>query len=162
MSTVDWPDCSAQIVFAADSAKLSSTATVVSNYYQWVIPGTDTQKLIPGPYRYQVFMTDALGNRYTAEQGQIIVVADISDPNTLVTETTTKLQQQLAACDEALLKLLSNPTSMVQYGGQMYQFQDVQKLFQVRDQLQARVNDEADRLRGAKGYGKITCVFTDY
>jgi hypothetical protein len=162
MSTLQWPDYSAEIVFAADGTKLSSTATLVSNYYQWLIPGTQTATLIPGPYLYQVFMTDTDGNRYTAEQGQVHVVQDISAAGSLATQTTTPLQQMLAACDAALIRLLSQDTQMVQYGGQMYQFVDIQKLFQVRDQLQARVNDEADMLRGAKGYNKITCVFTDY
>jgi hypothetical protein len=163
MSTLKWPGCSASIVFAADATKLTSTATVVSNYFEWVIAGTQTATLIPGPYTYNVFMTDAAdGSRYTAERGSVRVAADISDPNTLVTETTTPLQQMLAACDAALIRLLGQDTSMVQYGGQMYQFQDVGKLFSVRDQLQARVNDEADALRGQKNYRKIACVFTDF
>jgi hypothetical protein len=162
MSTVQWPDFTAEIVFAADGTKLTSPATVVSNYFQWIIAGTETAKLIPSPYLYNVYMTDGDGNRYTAERGSIRVVADISDPATLVTETTTPLQQMLAACDAALVRLLGQDTKMVQYGGQMYEFQDVDKLFAVRDQIQARVNDEADALRGAKNYRKIACVFTDY
>jgi hypothetical protein len=162
MSNLQWPNYTAEIVFAADGAKLQSTATLVSNYYQWLIAGTQTAPLIPGPYVYQVYMTDSGANRYTAERGQVTVVADISNPATLVTETTTPLQQMLAACNAALIRLLSQDTSMVQYGGQMYEFIDIEKLFSVRDQLQARVNDEADALRGAKGYRKISCVFTDY
>jgi hypothetical protein len=162
MSTLQWPTSTAEIVFAADGTKLSSTATIVSNYFQWLIAGTQTSTLIPGPYVYNVYMTDPDGNRYTAERGSVRVAEDISAPGTLVTETTTPLQQMLAACDAALIRLLGQDTSMVQYGGQMYEFQDVEKLFSVRDQLQARVNDEADALRGQKGYRKITCVFTDF
>jgi hypothetical protein len=163
LSTLQWPNSTAEIVFAADGTKLTSTATVVANYFQWLIGGAETSKLIPGPYTYNVFMTDAAdGSRYTAERGSVRVAPDISDPNTLVTETTTPLQQMLAACDAALIRLLGQDTSMVQYGGQMYEFQDVEKLFSVRDQLQARVNDEADALRGQKGYRKIACVFTDF
>jgi len=74
----------------------------------------------------------------------------------------TPLQQMLAACESALIRLMGQPERMVQYGGQMYEYVDIEKLFSVYDQLKARVNDEADQLRGAQGYGKIVCVFTDF
>ena len=162
MSCLQWPDYTAEIVFAANGTKLSSTATVVSDEFRWLVSGTDTATLVAGYYIYNVYMTDTSGNRYTAERGQIRVVADISDPATSVTQTMTPLQQMLAACEAALIRLMGQPERMVQYGGQMYEYVDIEKLFSVYDQLKARVNDEADQLRGAQGYGKIVCVFTDF
>ena len=162
MSCLQWPDYTAEIVFAANGTKLSSTATVVSDEFRWLVAGSQTATLVAGYYIYNVYMTDSSGNRYTAERGQIRVVADISDPATSVTQTMTPLQQMLAACEAALIRLMGQPERMVQYGGQMYEYVDIEKLFSVYDQLKARVNDEADQLRGAQGYGKITCVFTDF
>ena len=164
MSTGKYGSYMAAITFASGPTKLLSTATTVGDKFQWLIPGTETAPLAPTgrptPFLYTVAMTDVSGNRYTVEQGAVTVVPDISEAAD-VGDATTPLQRMLKACDETLINLMSQKTSMVQFAGQMYQFHELDKLFAVRNSIAARVQSEADALRGAGSYRRILAVFTN-
>jgi hypothetical protein len=154
----------AAVNFASGPTKLLSPATLTGNKFAWLIAGTDTAPLAPTgrptPYLYTVTVTDLSGNRYTIEQGAVTIVPDISEVGD-VGDAATPLQKMLMAVDATLLQLMSQKTSMVQFAGQMYQFHELDKLFAVRDNIAARVADEADALRGAESFRRIISVFTD-
>jgi hypothetical protein len=164
MNTGQYGGYTAAINFASGSTKLLSTAVVSGDQFQWLVPGTDTAPLTPTgrptPFFYTVTMTDTDGNRYTVEQGAVTVVPDISTAAD-VGDATTPLQRMLKAVDETLLNLMSQKTSMVQFAGQMYQFHELDKLFAVRNSIEARVQAEADALRGASSSRRIITVFVN-
>jgi hypothetical protein len=146
------------ITIAAATTKLSAAAALNSGWYMWSIPGSSTSKLAAQPYRYNVNVVDPSGNRLTIERGSLVVEADISVSGTNVT-SQTNLQLMLAACDATLISLLSNKATMVQFAGQSYQMHDIQKLFEVRSDLNVRVKDEQQELRGNKKSQRIITVF---
>jgi hypothetical protein len=154
----------AAITFASGPTKLLSNATSVGDKFQWLIAGTETAPLTPTgrptPFFYTVTMTDGTGNRYTVESGAVTVVPDIA-ASADVGDATTPLQRMLKACDETLIELMGQKTSMVQFAGQMYQFHELDKLFAVRNSIQARVQAEADALRGASSSRRIVTVFVN-
>jgi len=153
----------AVITFAEGTTKLSSTATVDAEFFRWTIPATDTAPLATTTklsYLYTVTVTDAALNRYTIDTGSITVVPDITIAS--VPETRTKLQQMLDAIDTAIINLCGQKTSEVEFQGQMYKFQDLTKLFALRESIAARVKDEQDELRGAARYRQCVSTFREY
>ena len=164
MDTKGYGAYTAAINFASGPTKLLSVAVVSGDRFQWLIPGTETAPLTPTgrptPFLYTVAVTDVSGNRYTIESGAVTVVPDISEAAD-VGDATTPLQRMLKACDETLINLMSQKTSMVQFAGQMYQFHELDKLFAVRNSIAARVQSEADALRGASSSRRIVAVFVN-
>jgi hypothetical protein len=148
----------ASITIAAGTTKLTAGASLVAGWYQWSLPPSATSQLAAQPYAYNVNVTGPGGDRMTIERGAITVAADISVPGTNV-NNKTKLQLMLEACDATLIALMSSKTTMVQFAGQMYQMHDLQKLFDVRNNLAARVRDEAEMLEGNKRNTKIVTYF---
>lgn len=67
-------------------------------------------------------------------------------PNFAASATPTMLQNQLAALDEAILKLVSGKYSSITYGGQSRTQKDLRELFEIRNQLQAKVDAEQREL----------------
>ncbi len=150
---------SASITFAAATTKLTAPAAPSNGWYQWNIPGTSTAQLEAQPYKYNVSVTNPSGNqRLTVENGAVKVIADISVSGTNVV-SQTKLQMMLEALDSTLIALMGQKTSMVQYAGQMYQMQDLDKLFTIREKLSTQVKDEAEELRGNKRSRNIITFF---
>jgi hypothetical protein len=130
-----------------------------NGWYQWVVSGVDTAKLKAQPYMYNVNVVNPSNTqRITVESGAANVVADISVPGTNIA-TKTNLQLMLEALDTTLIALMSQKTSIVQYGGQMYQMQDIDKLFTVREKLNTQVKDEIEELRGNMRGRKIITFF---
>lgn len=155
----DWGNSgyAASITFAASTTKLTSAAALNQGWYQWQVPGSATSQLPPQPYAYNVNVT--LGSqRLTLERGAVIVVPDISVSGTNVT-SQTNLQLMLSALDQTLITLMGQKTSMVQFAGQMYQMQDIDKLFVVREKLATQVSDEMEKLRGNQRSRRIVTYF---
>lgn len=148
----------ASITFAAAVTKLTALATLVDNWFSWQIPGSQTSALAPQPYAYNVNVSDGLGNRLTIESGAAVVAPDISVAGTNVNNRTS-LQLMLLACDQSLISLLSQTTSIVKFAGQEYEFYDVAKLFAVRDTLVARVADEEVVMQGNRRHRRIVTRF---
>jgi len=150
---------SASVTFAACTTKLTAPAVPSQGWYQWHIPGTDTAKLAAQPYKYNVNVTNPSGDqRITVEEGAVKVIADISVAGTNV-KNMTNLQLMLHALDSTLIALMGQKTSMVQYAGQMYQMQDLDKLFTIREKLSTQVRDESEELRGNKRARNIIAFF---
>jgi len=164
MPTAQWsPGYIAVITFAAGVTKLQATATEDAEYFRWTIPGSQTAPLattIATPYLYTVTVTDSGANRYTIDSGSVTVAPDISV--TPIQENRTNLQQMLAAIDNVIIQLCNQKTSEVQFQGQMYKFQDLSKLFSLRESIAARVQDEQDQLRGAARYRQCVATFIEY
>ncbi|MGD0178750.1 MAG: hypothetical protein ABSC15_02965 [Terriglobales bacterium] len=152
-------DYIASITFAGGKLKLTANATTSEQSFNWEIPGSQTKTLAPQPYGYVVQVTDQNSNRFTVEQGSTLVKGDI----TLLAnvDALTVLQKMLVEADKQLLRLLSNETSMVQYGGQTYTMHNIQQFYNVRNSLEARVNDEQERLRGNKRSRRILTRFVN-
>jgi hypothetical protein len=154
---------SAVLTFGAGATKLSATATLDGDNFQWLIPGAETAPLASAginPYVFTITVSDGT-NRYTIDTGRVNVIPDITTvPN--ITGTKTNLQLMLEACDKCLTQLLGQKTTMVQFAGQMYQFHEIDKLFKVRQSLAARVRDEADALRGASAHRQCISTFVEY
>lgn len=146
------------ITFAALANKLTAPGTLAGGFFMWVIPGSQTSALTPQPYLFNINVTDSLGNRTTLQNGGVQVAADISVTGTNISNQTN-LQQMLAACDATLIQLLSQKTSMVEFQGQAYHFQDISKLFAVRQYLASLVADEQQELTGNRRSNRIVCVF---
>jgi hypothetical protein len=150
---------SAVIYFAAGSTKMTAPAVLSDSMYVWSIPGTSTAQLAPQPYQYNVNVIDPAGNRQTIEQGVIEVAPDISSSGNRNIQAMSNLELMLQACDNTIIQLLSQKTTMVQFAGQMYQMHDIEKLYAVRSNLAIRVADERDAARGNKRARRIITVF---
>ena len=139
-STSDW---SATITFASGTTRVSSVATMQSAVFYFVIAPAQTSTLPAGSVAYAVSMASSLTlDRFTLQEGVVKTLPDLTDPSAVI-PTQTMLQQQLAACDATLLKLLSQRTSSVVFGGKAYTLWDISKLWAVRNDLYQRVQDEA-------------------
>lgn len=147
----------ASITIAADTVKIVSQAIIDNGWYKWSISGSQTQ-VQSQPYLYNIFVTGPTGDRITVERGALIVASDISIPGTNVSNYTN-LQLMLKVCDDTLINLLSQKTTMVQFAGQTYQFHDIEKLFKVRNELYMRVSNEQELLQGNARSRKIVTVF---
>jgi hypothetical protein len=157
----DWGSSgySAEITFAAATTKITSPAVLNQGWYQWNVPGSSTATLQASPYLYNVHVTDPSGSqRITIERGAVKVVCDIKVSGTNVV-SQTKLQMMLEALDNTLIQLMGNKTSMVQFAGQMYQMQDIDRLWTVREKLSTQVADEREELRGNKRGRRIVTFF---
>ncbi len=141
-----------QIVFAATTARLVAPASVDGNIFSWDIAGADTARLLPQPYQFQVSVTKGT-DKFVLQTGGVKVVVDIGNANWVGTETI--LQKDLAACDKTLLALLSQKVQMVTFGTKQYTLWDVAKLWQVRNEIYQRVQDERAKLIGNRRSNRI-------
>lgn len=148
----------ATFTLAAGTTKLTAAGTLVQGRFTWNIPGTDTSTLIPGPYLYSVSVSNGTV-RYTIRRGGVSVVGDIS--NTAIVASSSILRQQLDAVDKNILILLSQQATVVTYAGKSYQFQDVQKLYDIRNNLRQMVQDEQDEQSGDTRARKILVSFVN-
>lgn len=148
---------SASITFASGSIKITSAAVFTNNQFIWAVPGTQTSTLMPGTVAYAVSVSDGSNNRLTIESGSVSVIADISAIGAVQTQSI--LQQQLAAIDATFLALVSQETSMVTFAGKTYTLWNLVELQKVRNDIAARVADEADRLRGNNRARRIVPYF---
>lgn len=104
---------------------------------------TQTAGLAPGRYQWAAYATKT-GVRTLASQGQVSV-----EPNFAVTATATTAQNLLAACESALLSLMTSKRQSVTFNGQSYSSFQVKDLQSIRDSLRAQVAAE----QRAAGYG---------
>ena len=91
----------ASITFAALTSKLTSSATLNDNLFQWDIPSSQTSLLSPQPYVFNINITDADGNRVTIQRGATQVSADITAAGGSIANQTN-LQLMLAVPPTAL------------------------------------------------------------
>ena len=150
----------ASITFAALASKLTAAATLNDGLFQWVIHSSQTSLLSPQPYMFNINITDNMGNRITIQRGATQVSADITASGGAVSNMTN-LQLMLAAADATLIALMGQKTSMVMFQGQAYHFQDIEKLWNVRNYIAAQVADEMAALSGNLRGRKIVVVFTN-
>jgi hypothetical protein len=141
------------MTFAAGTDRISATATVNDEFFTWTFPSSATSGLTPQPYLWTATMTDPSGSRYTIQSGGIQVLGDISANAPCTTQTM--LQQQLAACDQTLLKLLSQEVQTVAFAGQTYTLHNVKDLFAIRNSLANRVAQEQAQLSGNSRSNRI-------
>src|SRR5262249_22527161 len=125
----------------------------------WAIPGSATAQLPPGPAQYTVQVTNAT-DRYTIDTGAITVADDINNPS-LVVDPNSVLEKELAAADDCLLKLLSQRTQMVSFGGKSYTLWSIKDLWAVRNGIYSRVIAEREAAAGNMRARVIVPVFVN-
>jgi len=132
----------ATMTFASGAIRVANVATLKLGTFYWLIPASETSQLPAGSVAYTITVDNSLTlERYTLQNGLIKTTPNLSDPNTQI-GTATMAQQQLAACDATLLKLLSQRTESVTFGQKAYTLWDIAKLWQIRNGLAQAVNDE--------------------
>jgi hypothetical protein len=68
----------------------------------------------------------------------------------------------LAALDEQIIKLLGQKTKEVQFGGQLYKFWEIDKLFAVRQTIASQVAAEEAAASGSTHQGMCVSTFMEY
>jgi hypothetical protein len=136
----------ATTVFATGTIRVSAVATVQGDVFYWLVPGSDTSQLPPGPASYTIQVSNGT-DRFTLDTGAITVADDLNNPD-LIVDPNSMLQKQLEAADACLLALLSQRTQMVSFGGKQYSLWSIRDLWAVRNGIYARVMAEREEAAG--------------
>ena len=158
LSAGDYSDGSwtATMTFASGAARLTQDATLEGGVFYWLFTSAETATMPAGTLAYTIMMSRT-PERYTTQEGMIQALPDITQPGNVPTQTM--LQQQLAACDQVLLQLLSSRTQEVTFAGKAYRLWDIDKLWQVRKDLASNVANEQAMLSGNSRHRIIIPVF---
>lgn len=123
-----------------DGAFIANIAgTPSGNDFIVTSPIATTAAWKPGQYNFAERVTEIADatNVIQVCTGQIAVT-----PNFSVTATPTPSQVQLTAIEAAILILIANPNSSVNFNGQSMTQQNLKEMFDIRDRLKARVDAE--------------------
>jgi hypothetical protein len=123
-----------------DGALVATIAGSASgNDFIITAPATTTAAWKPGRYNFAEMLTEIADttNVNIGCSGQLSVT-----PNFSVNATPTDLQNQLAAIEATISKVISSPNASVNFNGQSYSKFNLKELFDIRDRLQARVDAE--------------------
>jgi hypothetical protein len=143
----------ATATFANATQNISQPAVLSGDYFQWTVPGSATEAILPGPLAYSIYVSDQV-NRYTLQVGAVNVITDISQSAPI--NTLSMLQ----ACQQTLLKILNKQVSMITFGGKQYSLHNIKDLWAVQQSLFARVAQEQERLSGNRRNRMIAIRFT--
>ncbi|MEY2500598.1 MAG: hypothetical protein QOI07_932 [Verrucomicrobiota bacterium] len=126
-------------------------ATTGSNGKDYQVSISSTvSALTPGFCKYDLVFTDNADStqRETGGSGWITVL-----PNPTGTLAQSANQIALAACNEAIQKLVSRSHSTVNFNGQSFTSMNIGELLKARDRLQLLVNNELAGLGLSRGGG---------
>jgi hypothetical protein len=142
------PGGTATMVFASGTQSLSTDAANDNGTYAFTFAGVDTAKLIPGPYQWTYYVTDANANRFTQQVGGVPVVASPGSANwTSGDSFLTNALKEIEAC---ILDLLNQRVSMVSFGGEQYYLWDLEKLWKMRNEIFNKAQLAQEELTGNK------------
>lgn len=159
--TVSYPRYPASAGWSASLALVSpslvrtfaGTTNANGSDFDFLVASTATSTLPAGPYTYRVFVTGSVGasagEQFTAEQSRITVGSVFSQPY----DGATLAEQQLVACNAAILAVLNGGVASGSFGNQTYSSLSLSELLAMKRDLISTIKSEADALAIAQGIG---------
>jgi hypothetical protein len=145
-----------KLIFSKDGqVVLTKDGDANGTKFVFTIASADTATVVPGEYTFSFTFTKD-GARSSTGADFVYI-----NPNPEVSITLSPAQQQLAACEEAILALSSNGNASVSFNGQSFTKRNLVDLMDFRDRLQARVNAEL-RALGLSRKGGARTVATRF
>jgi hypothetical protein len=141
---------SLQLVSPNSVKTFAGTTNANGSDFDFLVPIASTLTISAGPYSYRVIVTGSgpfAGQQFSAEQSRLTVGSAFTAPY----DGMSIAEQQLVACEAAILTVLNGGVASGSFGNQSYSSLSLSELLAIKRELVSTIKNEADALAIAQG-----------